>query len=203
VIITDMQMPGLSWEALLQKLISLQPHTPVILLTAYGSIERGLELIRSGAYDHISKPFNEKDFLLRVARAAEREAMSLELRTLRSRVSASEPELIVGDQEVMGKLLDQVATVAATDFPVLLTGESGTGKEMVARYIHRKSTRADGAFVAVNCAAIPAELFESEFFGHVRGAFTGAMPTARVCSRRRKEARSSWTRSPRSLSRSR
>jgi two-component system response regulator GlrR len=173
-IITDMQMPGLSWEPLLQRFLALHPSTPVVLLTAYGTIERGLDLIRRGAYDLVSKPFNEKDFLLRVARAIEREAMSVELRALRSRLPTSEPELIVGDQEVMGKLLDQVATVAATDFPVLLTGESGTGKEMVARYVHRRSARASGAFIAVNCAAVPAELFESEFFGHVRGSFTGA-----------------------------
>ena len=173
-IITDMQMPGLSWEPLLERLLAIQPHTPVILLTAYGTIERGLELIRNGAYGLVSKPFNEKDFLLRVAQAIEKEAMSVELRDLRSRLPASEPELIVGDQEVMGKLLDQVATVAATEFPVLLSGESGTGKEMVARYIHRKSARAHRPFIAVNCAAVPAELFESEFFGHVRGAFTGA-----------------------------
>jgi two-component system response regulator GlrR len=174
IIITDMQMPGLSWEALLKKLLSIQPGTPVILLTAYSSVERSLDLIRQGAYDLIQKPHKDKEFLFRVAQALEKEAVTEENRALRSRLREYGPELIVGDQEVMGRLLDQVATVAATEFPVLLTGESGTGKEMVARYIHRKSPRASGTFVAVNCAAVPTELFESEFFGHVRGSFTGA-----------------------------
>jgi two-component system response regulator GlrR len=173
-IVTDMQMPGLNWESLLQKLLALHPTTPVILLTAFSTIERGLDLIRKGAYDLISKPYNEKDFLLRIARALEKEALSGEIRMLRQRIPAGEQELIVGDQEVMGRLLDQVGTVAATDFPVLITGESGTGKEMVARYIHRRSGRAKGPFIAVNCAAVPSELFESEFFGHARGSFTGA-----------------------------
>ena len=174
LIVTDMQMPGLSWEALLQKFLSIQPITPVILLTAFGTVERGLDLLRKGAYDLVSKPYTDKDLLLRVARALEKEALSGEIRRLRQRVPEEEPELIVGDKEVMGKLLDQVSTVAATEFPVLLLGESGTGKEMVARYIHRRSARPHGPFIAVNCAAVPTELFESEFFGHVRGSFTGA-----------------------------
>lgn len=173
-ILTDMQMPGLNWEALLTRLLALQPTTPVLLLTAFGTVERGLDLLRKGAYDLISKPFVEKDFVLRVARALEKEELSGEIRRLRQRLPDAEPDLIVGDEEVMGRLLDQVATVAATEFPVLLMGESGTGKEMVARYIHRRSGRSDGQFVAVNCAAVPSELFESEFFGHVRGSFTGA-----------------------------
>ncbi len=174
LIVTDMQMPGLSWEALLRRFLSIQPTTPVILLTAFGTVERGLDLLRKGAYDLVSKPYTEKDLLLRVARALEKEALSGEIRRLRLRVPDEEPELIVGDQEVMGKLLDQASTVAATEFPVLILGESGTGKEMVARHIHRRSTRAQGPFIAVNCAAVPTELFESEFFGHVRGSFTGA-----------------------------
>jgi DNA-binding NtrC family response regulator len=170
-----MQMPGLNWDSLLKKLLALHPDTPVILLTAYGTVERGLDLIRNGAYDLIAKPYNEKDFLLRVARAIEKEALSGEIRALRSRLPSEETTFVVGDQEVMGKLLDQVATVAATDFPVLITGESGTGKEMVARYIHQRSPRSAGPFIAVNCAAVPAELFESEFFGYARGSFTGAI----------------------------
>ncbi len=174
LIITDLEMPGLSWETLLKRLLTLVPDTPVMLLTAHGSIEDQLELINKGAFDVVSKPYNDKDFLLRVTRALRHNAMKIEVRELRLRLSREEHEMIVGDEEVMRRLLDHVTTVAATDFPVLLTGESGVGKEMVARYLHRLSPRVKGPFIAVNCPAVPGQLFESEFFGHVRGAFTGA-----------------------------
>ena len=175
LVITDLRMPGLSGVPLISRLMELMPEVPIIVQTAYDEIDNRFHLLDKGAYDVISKSYFEKDLHFCVAKALRYNATQVENRQLRQRLE-EEHELIVGDEEVTRPLLDKARTVAETDFPVLLMGESGTGKEVFARYIHRHQTsaRLTGPFVTVNCPSIPRDLFESEFFGHARGSFTGA-----------------------------
>ena len=175
LVITDLRMPGLSGVRLISRLMELMPEVPIIVQTAYDEIDNRFHLLGKGAYDVISKSYFEKDLHFCVAKAVRYNATQVENRQLRRRLE-EEHELIVGDEEVTRPLLDKARTVAETDFPVLLMGESGTGKEVFARYIHRHQTsaRLTGPFVTVNCPSIPRDLFESEFFGHARGSFTGA-----------------------------
>lgn len=177
LIITDLEMPGqLSWEALLQSFEEVQPETPLIVLTAHGMIQRQHDWIDryKAVYDVVSKPYGTKNLLLRIYQALRETVKNLEVPGPQPLPSAQEEFEIIHSDPLMEKLLERSEAIAKTDFPVLLTGESGSGKEVIARYIHQKSARANKPFVAVNCAAIPKELFESEFFGHVRGAFTSA-----------------------------
>jgi two-component system response regulator GlrR len=175
LLLTDLRMPGLGGEKLVEECLKRWPDLPIIVLTAYGTIEDALDLIRRGVYDYIAKPHKEKDLLLRIARALERERLTSEITRLQTivdeRLSAGR---IIGEDPAVQEALTRSEAVAATDFPVVLLGESGTGKELFARFIHSKSPRRQGPFVPVNCGAVPRELFESELFGHARGAFTGA-----------------------------
>jgi len=173
LLVTDMKMPGLSGLDLFKQSSRRWPHIPVVILTAHGNVDEALEMIRQGAYDYIAKPYNTQDLLMRISRALEREQLVVENRALRQQLQMSR-EHIFGDEPAVKEVMARVDAVAVTDFPVVLSGESGTGKEVLAREIHRRSNRAEGAFVPVNCGAIPRELFESELFGHVKGAFTGA-----------------------------
>jgi two-component system, NtrC family, response regulator GlrR len=176
LIITDLEMPGrLSWDALLQSFEDVQPDTPLIVLTAHGMIQRQHDWItrHKAVYDVVSKPYSPKNLLLRIYQALRETVKNLELLGPRPLSETEDLEIIHCDV-LTNKLLERSEVIAKTDLPVLLTGESGAGKEVIARYIHQKSARASMPFVAVNCAAIPKELFESEFFGHVRGAFTSA-----------------------------
>jgi two-component system response regulator AtoC len=147
----------------------------VIVMTAYGNMELAVEAMKAGAYDYLPKPFGADEVLLTIRKAEEREQLRSEVGRLRAEVSA-ERRLgdIVARSPTMIKALETATKVARHRSPVLLTGESGTGKELIARLIHRESDRADGPFVPVNCGAIPETLLESEFFGYMRGAFTGA-----------------------------
>ena len=173
LLVTDMKMPGLSGHELFEQATRKWPHIPVMIMTAHGNVDEALQMIRQGAYDYIAKPYNTQDLLMRISRALEREQLVVENSALRKQLQLSR-EHVFGDEPAVKDVLARVDAVAVTDFPVVLMGESGTGKEVLAREIHLRSARSSGPFVPVNCGAIPRELFESELFGHMKGAFTGA-----------------------------
>jgi len=175
LVLTDVRMPGMDGIALLREAQRLQPDATVIVMSAYGSQEAAIEAMKAGAYDFVSKPFRPDEVVLVLRKAEERERLARENRRLRGELAAAyRPEHIVGASEAVQELLRRVRKVAPQKTTVLLHGESGTGKELVARAVHELSPRASFPFVAVNCGAIPAELLESELFGHVKGAFTDA-----------------------------
>jgi DNA-binding NtrC family response regulator len=178
--LVDLRMPDLDGLAVLTRLRSLQPDLPVLILTAFASIETAIETIRAGAYDYLSKPFRMEEIKVVVRRALEARRLAQEnlhfRQELRDRYHV---ERLVGQSPRMVELYTLVARVANLDTTVLIQGETGTGKELVARAIHFASRRADRPFVVVDCAALPETLFESELFGHERGAFTGAVTARR------------------------
>lgn len=180
LVITDIQMPGISGIEVLRTIKDEAPDTLVIVITAYGSVEKAVEAMKLGAYDYLTKPFGREELRLTVDKALSYRGLQEENARLRAELSDQvDFTSIVGISEAMQQVFDVVRRVAATEASVLILGESGTGKELVARAIHYGSERRDGPFVPVNCAAIPAELLESELFGHVRGAFTGAVKERR------------------------
>ncbi|MDY0213608.1 MAG: sigma-54 dependent transcriptional regulator [Desulfuromonadaceae bacterium] len=176
LVITDIQMPGISGIEVLKAVKAEAPETLVIVITAYGSVEKAVEAMKLGAYDYLTKPFGRDELRLTVDKALSYYGLQEENARLRTELSDQiDFTSIVGISEAMQQVFGMVRRVAATEASVLILGESGTGKELVARAIHYGSERRDGPFVPVNCAAIPSELLESELFGHVRGAFTGAI----------------------------
>jgi DNA-binding NtrC family response regulator len=173
LMVTDLQMPGMNGLELLRRALDESSALSVVMLTAHGSIETAVGALKAGAYDFVTKPI-EPDALFRVvAKGLERSRLLLENRRLRSRLERHKDRLI-GDSPAMLRLKQSMAAVAATDYTVLILGESGTGKEVVAGMVRELSARADKPFVTVNCTAIPENLLESELFGHVKGAFSGA-----------------------------
>ena len=180
LVITDIHMPGISGIEVLRTIKDEAPDTLVIVITAYGSVEKAVEAMKLGAYDYLTKPFGREELRLTVDKALSYRGLQEENARLRAELSDQvDFTSIVGISEAMQQVFEVVRRVAATEASVLILGESGTGKELVARAIHYGSERRDGPFVPVNCAAIPAELLESELFGHVRGAFTGAVKERR------------------------
>ena len=172
-IVLDLKLPDIDGIQLLERIREIDSYVPVILLTAHGSTARAVEAIKKGAFDFFEKPTDEEKLLIAVRNAHQ-------LSKLNREKSDSFRELdrkykLVGGSQAMQNLRDQIDRVASKNTRVLITGESGTGKELIAYAIHRKSPRKDKPFVKVNCAAIPQELFESELFGHEKGAFTGAV----------------------------
>ena len=175
LILCDVRMPKLDGLTFLRQYREQAGDGIVIMMSAYGTEDAALEAIREGAYDWLRKPFRPDEVVLTLRKAEERERLRHEVERLRATVGADAArDLIVAESRSMRQLLDLAARVAHHATTVLLTGESGTGKEVLARVIHRLSPRQDAAFTAVNCAAIPEALLESELFGHTKGAFTGA-----------------------------
>jgi two-component system response regulator AtoC len=175
LILCDVRMPKLGGVEFLSAYRARGGTALVLVMTAYGGLDLAVEAMKRGAYDYIPKPFGADDVLLVVRKAEEREQLRREVGRLREEVRADARfgELVIGSP-AMRKALEIVGKVAPHDSPVLITGASGTGKELIARMLHRESNRAKSAFVPVNCGGVPEQLLESEFFGFVKGAFTGA-----------------------------
>ena len=178
LVILDLKMPGLSGMEVLKKIRERDPEAMVIVITGYATVESAVEAMKRGAYDFIPKPFTPGSLRVIVRRALDRRELALENVLLRGELKASfGPEVIIGQSESMKKVEELVRKVGPTDTTVLISGESGTGKELVARAIHRHSSRRDKPFVVVDCGSLVENLFESELFGHVKGSFTGATAT--------------------------
>jgi len=171
----------LTWKdgiELMETLHHIHPEMPVIILTAYGTIESAVDAMQKGAYSYLTKPFDHRQLLLQIKNGIERNRLFREVRRLSSIVGERyEFKNIIGKSGKMKGVLEQVARAAETDSNVCIQGESGTGKELIAKALHLASSRKDGPFLAINCAAIPETLLESELFGFTKGAFTGAVAT--------------------------
>jgi two-component system NtrC family response regulator len=176
LVITDLKMPGMSGFQVLQQVKEQSPQTLVLVITAFGAVETAVEAMKLGAFDYITKPFNRDALKLTIRKALAMQGLAVEnLRLKEELVERHDFNNLVGMSQAMEQVFAVVRKVADTEATVLITGESGTGKELVARAIHSYSSRRSAPFVAVNCAAIPRDLLESELFGHVKGAFTGAI----------------------------
>lgn len=175
VMVTDLRMPGLSGLDLLPRALALAPQLGVVLLTAHGDIDTAVAALKAGAYDFLTKPVDSDHLARVIAKGLERASLLAENIRLRAAVRACGADAgLLGQSPAMVQVREAIAAVAGSDYTVLIRGESGTGKELAARAIHGLSRRAAGPFLSVNCPAIPDQLLESELFGHVRGAFTGA-----------------------------
>jgi len=175
LVVTDVRMENMDGMRLLEQIKQTRPAMPVIIMTAFGSIPAAVEAMRLGAYDYLSKPFSAQQIRQTVARALEIQSLKQENRALKSRLERLAGERFVASSPQTAALLEVAAKAAASDATVLLTGESGTGKSLLARHIHQLSPRRGGPFVGVACTTLSEHLLESELFGHVRGAFTGAI----------------------------
>jgi len=176
LLLSDMKMPKLDGLELLTRALELDREIKVILITAYATVHQAVEAVKLGAFDYITKPFEKEELSLTIKKALQFKRLETENLELKSRLDGVDYfKGIVGTSAAIKEVLSLVNKVAPTDATVLITGESGTGKELIAKAIHKKSARSTNEFVPVNCAAIPKELVESELFGHVKGAFTGAI----------------------------
>ncbi|MBI4840952.1 MAG: sigma-54-dependent Fis family transcriptional regulator [candidate division NC10 bacterium] len=178
LVVTDVRMPGLGGMEALKSIKELNPDIIVIIMTAFGSIDQAVQAVKEGAYDYINKPFKIDEMLLTIGKALEERRLRHEVTALRHELRTRYHfESLIGKGRAMQEVFGLIEQVAGSRSTVMIYGKSGTGKELVAKAVHYNSQRASKAFVAVNCAAIPAELLESELFGHEKGAFTGAIAT--------------------------
>ena len=180
VVITDMKMPGMTGQEVLETVRKGHPHIPVMIMTAFGTIDRAVEAMKGGAFDYITKPVSNDEILLSVRKALKLSHAERQNRLLRESLAEKfGKETIIGNSKAIQDVLALAGKVAPTRSNVLITGESGTGKELVARAIHSSSDRKDMPFVSVNCRALNPGVLESELFGHEKGSFTGAMALKR------------------------
>src|SRR6478609_11252507 len=175
-ILCDVKMPKMDGLTFLRRYRAEGGSALLIMMSAYGTEDTALAAMREGAYDYLHKPFRPDEVTMTIRKAEERERLRREVEALRSTLGAGVvQDLVVCESQAMRDLLDVASRVARHNTTVLITGESGTGKEVLARAVHRMSPRAERSFTAINCAAIPDQLLESELFGHTKGAFTGAV----------------------------
>lgn len=175
VMLSDLRMPGVSGQELLKTGIDMNPHLCVIMITGHGTVETAVEALKHGAWDFLTKPVERETLYHTVERAIEHYILASENERLHEMIRTLKPDLaLTCESNVMKQLRDKISAIALNDYTVLITGESGSGKEYIARAIHKMSRRKESACHALNCPAIPEQLLESELFGHVKGAFTGA-----------------------------
>ncbi len=180
VMITDLRLGEVSGEELISHLQDQHYPAECIVMTAYGSIESAVNCMRLGAYDYLTKPVNPDELVVRVQRVIEKKRLSDEILRLRAEIDARGTlEYIVSKSPQMSRIIEVIQRIRNLEMPVLITGETGTGKEVVAQAIHNTSRRVDGPFLAINCCALPESLLDSELFGHLKGAFTGATSAAK------------------------
>jgi DNA-binding NtrC family response regulator len=176
LVITDLKMEPVDGMAVLREVKAINPSSEVLVMTAYGTVESGVEAMKSGAYDYIQKPFEKDEFLLLIGKALEHKNLVCEVEQLQNELKEKYRfENIIGNSKEMLDVLAMVSKISKTESTVLISGESGTGKELIAKAIHLNSRRKNRSFITINCGAIPENLQESELFGHVRGSFTGAV----------------------------
>jgi DNA-binding NtrC family response regulator len=176
VILLDINLPGMDGMEVLRLAPARQPDAQVVMMTAFGTVDTAVEAMKQGAFDYINKPFSTDELQLTITRALEEQDLRREVARLRQKARGIGGDIqIVGKSAAIERVLDLIARVAPSRASVLVTGETGTGKELVARAVHEASNRGNKSFMPINCAAIPENLLESELFGHMKGAFTGAI----------------------------
>jgi len=175
LVISDIKMPGMSGLEVLQRIKEKDPTIPVIMITAYATVETSIQALRKGAYDMLTKPFEPEELLYRVKNALKHNQLLAENNELKKKLAGNFSfDKIIGSSQKLKNILETVTKIAARDMPVLISGESGTGKELIAQAIHYNSPRRERRFMAINCGSLPESVLESELFGYKKGAFTGA-----------------------------